>query len=232
MRQAVRRLAPVTTLCVSAAVLAMSTSGAFAAPVASAMSAMTDVAHQSLGERLAGWLTARGISDGATVLAVSAMPVVELRAGIPIGFMLGMNPLKVFVYAVVGNMIPVFLLLRLLRWEMVRRLAAPFLERARRKASAFGSGESIATALALFVGVPMPGTGAFTGCVVAFVLGLSERAAIVSIGAGVVMSACIMTILSAMGKAGAAIAMMAMLVAGFASILSSRRAAGRAHPLE
>jgi uncharacterized membrane protein len=177
------------------------------------------VKHIPLGQKIATALKKHGISDEAVVFTVSAMPVVELRGGIPLGFLFGMHPVKVFTLAVAGNMLPVFAILAFLRLAIVRRIADPLLNRARRMASSIGDSESLATALALFVGVPLPGTGAFTGTFIAFVLDMSIETSLISVGAGVLMAACIMTLLSSMGKSGAAIAIVAMLVVGIASIL-------------
>jgi uncharacterized membrane protein len=179
--------------------------------------------HESIGHRIAARLKRRGIPDEAVVFAVSALPVVELRGGIPLGYMLGMNPYKVFALAVAGNLFPVFGILAFLRLSVVRRLLGPFLTRARRMASSLGDSHSVATALALFVGVPLPGTGAFTGTFIAFVLDMPTKTAIASVGAGVVMAACIMTLLSSMGKLGAAVAIIAMLVGGGVSIARRSR---------
>jgi uncharacterized membrane protein len=172
---------------------------------------------------MASALKLHGISDEAVVFTVSAMPVVELRGGIPLGFLFGMHPVKVFALAVAGNMLPVFAILAFLRLAIVRRIAEPLLNRARRMASSLGDSRSLATALALFVGVPLPGTGAFTGTFIAFVLDMSIKTSLISVGAGVLMAACIMTLLSSMGKTGAAVAAVAMLVVGIISILRRSR---------
>lgn len=181
-----------------------------------------DGAHVSLGERVASALRERGISDELVIVAVSAMPVVELRAGIPIGCMLGLHPLKVMLLAVVGNMAPIVPLLLLLRVRIVQTLAARMLDRARRKALTLGTSGSRAKALALFVGVPLPGTGAWTGSVVAFILGMPFGQAVGALFAGVVIAASIMTALCALGKTGAALAAVALL--GFGSLSMVRGA--------
>lgn len=179
--------------------------------------------HQSLGERIARRLQLSGLSDELIVVAVSALPVVELRAGVPIGIvLLGLPPLTVMILAVLGNMIPVAVLLPLLQLRIVQRLAAPIISRARDKAAGVANAKSTLTALALFVGVPFPGTGGWTGTVVSFVLGLSVGKSFLSIGAGVVMSATIMTILSSAGRLGAAVAVATMLAVGVSSIVAQR----------
>lgn len=203
---------------------------AFATPLRVAVAADVGAEkHQSLGERIARRLQQSGLSDEWIVVVVSSMPVVELRAGVPIGILLfGLPPLTVLVLAVAGNMIPVALLLPLLQLRIVQRLAAPVLARAREKAAGVASAKSTLTALALFVGIPFPGTGGWTGTVVSFVLGLSVAQSFFAIGAGVVMSATIMTILSSAGRVGAAIAIAAMLAVGISSMVAQRPGSGQA----
>lgn len=175
--------------------------------------------HKSLGERLADKLRKQDVPDELVVFLLSAMPVVELRAGVPIGFVLGLHPLKVFALAVLGNIAPIIPLMLLLRIRVVQTLAAKVLDRARRKAASVGTAGSRAMALALFVGVPLPGTGAWTGSVVAFVLGMPIGRTILSLLAGVVMAASIMTVLCALGKVGAAFAGAVLLGVGVSSML-------------
>lgn len=205
-------------------------SAAFAPPLRVAQAVPVEE-HQSLGERIARRLQRSGLSNELIVVAVSALPVVELRAGVPIGIVLfGLPPLTVLLLAVAGNMIPVALLLPLLQLRLVQRVAAPVLARAREKAAGVANAKSTLTALALFVGVPFPGTGGWTGTLVSFVLGLSVAESFFSIGAGVVMSATIMIILSSTGRLGAAVAIAAMVAVGISSMMSQRTGAGTGLP--
>jgi uncharacterized membrane protein len=157
------------------------------------------------------------------VFVVSALPVVELRAGVPIGFMLGLPPARVFVLAVLGNMVPVLLILSVLRLEPIAALAAPLLVRARSKAASLAASPSLPIALLGFIAVPLPGTGAVTGSLIAYALGMPLRDALLSITGGVVGAACIMTLLSAMGRIGAAIALGALLTLCASTILNNSR---------
>ena len=78
--------------------------------------------------------------------------------------------------------------------------AAPLLKRAESKLAALPSGQSRSLALALFVGVPAPGTGAWTGALIAALLGMPIQAAMGSILVGVVLAGGIMTLLTLAGK--------------------------------
>ncbi len=128
------------------------------------------------------------------VLLLSASPVAELRGGIPLGISaFNLNPLTVWALAVVGNLLPV---VPLLLWlDPVSRFIAKrsthleaalswLFERTRKKHSdkidrygAFG--------LFVFVAIPAPGTGAWTGCLLAFLFGLPFRYAVLAVSAGV-----------------------------------------------
>lgn len=162
--------------------------------------------HVSLGDKLARRLRAVGVPDALIVFTLSALPVLELRAGVPAGFLLGLPPRDTFLLSVVGNLFPILPFLLLLRLSWVQALSRRVLGRARALAQTIGNAQSRTTALALFVGVPLPGTGAWTGSLVAFVLGMPLSSTMAALSAGVVMAATIMTALCALGWIGACIA--------------------------
>ncbi len=133
------------------------------------------------------------------VFFCSMMPLIELRGAIPIGAALGLPWLANFTVSVVGNMLPVpFILLfirHVLSWmKTTRRLhvIAEWLEEKAQKNTTkvlkyatFG--------LMLFVGIPLPGTGAWTGALVAALLNMRMKYSLPSIFAGVVLAAFIMS---------------------------------------
>lgn len=82
-------------------------------------------------------------------------------------------------------------------------------------------------ALALFVGVPLPGTGAWTGVMVAFVLGMKFWTAVMALGGGVIMAAIIVTALCVMGWIGAIIAGGVLLGGGIVAVLQSAKVDGK-----
>lgn len=129
-----------------------------------------------------------------------------------------MHPLKTLLLAVLGNLAPILPLMLILRVRFVQALAARVLDRARKKAAAVGNANSRAVALALFVGVPLPGTGAWTGSLVAFVLGMPFGQSFAALAAGVVMAASIMTVLCALGKVGALVAGTLLVGMGVSSV--------------
>lgn len=167
-----------------------------------------------LGDVVAGKLRASGFSDAWIVALIAAMPVVELRGAIPIGALMGLPIPKVFALCVVGNMAPILPLLVALRAPVVQKLLEKPLSKARAKSDAV-SGNARWSALAAFVGVPFPGTGAWTGAMVAFVLGMPLAEAMSAIFAGVIAAGAIVSALAAAGAKGAAIVVGA-IAAGFA----------------
>ncbi|KAJ1635269.1 putative small multi-drug export protein-domain-containing protein [Pavlovales sp. CCMP2436] len=134
------------------------------------------------------------------------LPVVELRGAVPVGAWLGVPPLRAFIVCVLGNSLAVFLLLAALRLPPVEALLRPVLERARAKMGGLGETKSLPLALAVFVGVPLPGTGGWTGAMIAHLLGMPFALAFGSIFAGVVMAGVIMSALTLAGWYGAAVA--------------------------
>merc|ERR1719428_1369574 len=111
-----------------------------------------------------------------------------------------------------------------LRSDFFKKLAAPLLKRAEKKLAALPSGQSRTLALTLFVGVPAPGTGAWTGAIIAYLLDMPFSTAMGAIFAGVVLAGVIMTILTLAGKTGALIALAALVAFGVGAIISSAKA--------
>ena len=145
--------------------------------------------------------------ESIRVILLATIPIGELRASIPIGIKFyEMDPLQVFVLSVMGNMLPVIPLLLFLdpvsnwlrRYTIFDRFFKWLFSRTRRynynnRVDKYGS-----LALIPFVAIPLPWTGAWTACAVAFVFGIRHRYAFSAIFAGVVMAGIIVT-LSCMG---------------------------------
>ncbi len=192
-----------------------------------------DVHHVSTGERIAARLRDSGWSDRAIVASISMLPIVELRGAIPVGIkFLDMPWWEVFLIAVVGNMIPVPLIIWALgplsRWGMRfpsgQRFFNWLFSRTRRKTAGVEKYETLG--LAVFVAIPLPATGAWTGAMAAFVMGLSMRHALWSILLGVVVAGVIMTVLTWLGWIGATIfglALLAMMVGSLQQMLKRER---------
>ena len=144
------------------------------------------------------------IKNYLIVFFISMLPLVELRGAIPMGAAFGMPWWQTFLISVVGNMLPVpFILLfigAILRWmagcrvKLFNRFAGWLLRKAEKNRAKV---EKYAFwGLALFVGVPLPGTGAWTGSLVAAVINLDFWKALLSALLGVLGAGLVMTLLS------------------------------------
>ena len=141
------------------------------------------------------------------VFLVSMVPIIELRGAIPIGIGWGLKTIPTYLIGVVGNMIPVpFILLfirAILKYMLKSERLKPIAEWIYRKAEKnTGKVEKYTTfGLFLFVAIPLPGTGAWTGALVAALLNIRMKYALPSIFAGVLTAGFIMTVGSELVKA-------------------------------
>ena len=151
------------------------------------------------------------------VFVISMVPIVELRGAIPIAESLGLNIALYYPIAIIGNMLPVPIIYlfarKVLEWGKDKKLTKKFftwcLEKgekggAKLKKSAGNSG--IFFALLLFVGIPLPGTGAWTGTLAASFLNLDFKTSISAVTLGVLLAGIIMSlgskIVATLGWAG------------------------------
>jgi len=135
------------------------------------------------------------------------VPIVELRGAIPIGVGMGVPVLTAYIIAVIGNMIPVpFIYLfarKLLVWGSDKKYIGRFFRFCLEKGEHGGeklknkAGAGIYVALMLFVGIPIPGTGAWTGTLAASLLDLDFKKSVIAVLLGVLMAGIIMGTVSA-----------------------------------
>ena len=135
------------------------------------------------------------------VLLAAALPVSELRGAIPLAIgVYGYDPWEAYLLAVLGNLLPVVPLLLFLgpvsdwlrRFTFWDKFFTWLFSRTRRKYIREHESFSL-TALALFVAVPLPVTGAWTGCAIAFLLGFRFWPAFAAISIGVLLAGVIVT---------------------------------------
>jgi uncharacterized membrane protein len=146
------------------------------------------------------------ISKELLIILTAALPVSELRGAIPLGISLGEGVLKTFCLAVLGNILPVAPLLVLLKpvserlryISFFRKFFNWLFERTRRKSGLVQKYEAIG--LILFVAIPLPVTGAWTGSVAASLFNLKFRLAFPAIIIGVVIAGIIVTFLVLTGR--------------------------------
>ncbi|MDE7246121.1 MAG: small multi-drug export protein [Oscillospiraceae bacterium] len=149
------------------------------------------------------WLTVNPVGEFCFTVLVSMLPVAELRLGIPFGVGQGLPVWAAYLAAVVGNMIPVpFIVVyirRIFRWmrERVPKLNS-FVDKMEKKAHL--KGELVSKfkylGLILFVAVPLPGTGAWTGSLAAAFLDMPLRKALPSILTGVLIAGFAISVLT------------------------------------
>lgn len=149
---------------------------------------------------LATWL-GQHVSPEVSVFLVSLLPLIEERGGLVLASMLKIPLKRALLPCVIGNILPIsfilFFIKKLLHWmssHKMGRLAAWIenkAEKNRPKIEKYGF-----WGLALFVGIPLPGTGAWTGSLVAAVFDMDLKKASISILIGVALAAVIMSIFS------------------------------------
>ncbi len=151
-------------------------------------------------------LLSLGFSKELVVLVIAAFPIVELRGAIPVAIIVFDFPwYYALLLAIIGNLLPVpFILLFLnaiTRWltkiAFFSRVLGWLFERTRRRGRVIERYERIG--LALFVAIPLPITGAWTGSLAAVLFGLKFRHAFLSILIGVIVAGGIVTSLSLLG---------------------------------
>ena len=128
------------------------------------------------------------------------MPLSELRGGIPLALYLGFSPLESYILGVVGNLIPVpfiLLLLDKIKNIKIKFISKAYLEITKRVEKKRDLIERYGyVGLTLFVAVPLPVTGAWTGSLLAFLLGLNKFKSFLAISVGVSLAGIIVTLTS------------------------------------
>ena len=140
------------------------------------------------------------------VFFVSMVPLIELRVAIPIAVGLGLPNLISFIIAIIGNMLPVPIIYlfarKVLEWGNDKKYTAKFFnwclvkgEKGGKKLEAT-AGIGLYWALFIFVGIPLPGTGAWTGTLAASILDLDFKKTVIAVMGGVLLAGLIMMAIS------------------------------------
>lgn len=147
------------------------------------------------------------IKNYVITFLVAMLPVIELRGAIPIAVGLGTPLVPSYVVAVIGNMVPVpfiyFFARKILEWGADRKYVGKFFRAVLNKGEKAGeklegkTGFALFIALALFVGIPLPGTGAWTGTLAASILKIDFKKSVISVMVGVLLAGIIMGLISA-----------------------------------
>ena len=146
-----------------------------------------------------------------SVFFISMVPLIELRGAIPIALGMDLPAVPAIIVCVIGNMLPVpviyFFARKFLVWGLDKPLIGAICrffhdkgEKAGKKLTAGKYGKyGLLVALMLFVGIPLPGTGAWTGTLGASFLDMGGKETAIAVSSGVVMAGVIMTIVSLLG---------------------------------
>ena len=147
--------------------------------------------------------------DYLVVFFVSMVPLIELRGAIPISQIRHLPIIQSYIIAIIGNMLPVpiiYLFARMvLEWGADKPLIGGFFSWCLEKGEKGGkklqqkAGRGLFLALLLFVGIPLPGTGAWTGTLAASILDMDFKSTVVAVMLGVLLAGVIMMVLSFAG---------------------------------
>lgn len=146
------------------------------------------------------WLFETIAGKSIMTFLISMVPVIELRGGIPYGISQDLEPWLAYTMSVLGNMVPVpFILLfirKILHWMKrypnLGRIAEKLEARAERKSGKVRKSELVG--LCILVALPLPGTGAWTGALVAALMEMRLKRAIPTIFLGVLIAALLVTL--------------------------------------
>ncbi|MFA6938379.1 MAG: small multi-drug export protein [Treponema sp.] len=147
------------------------------------------------------------------IFFISMVPLIELRGAIPVSQALNMPIIPSYIVSILGNMVPVpFIYLfarKFLEWgkdkKVIGKICSFFLDKGTKAGNKLEAkaGHGLFIALMLFVGVPLPGTGAWTGTLAASLLDMDAKQTTLSVMAGVIIAGVIM-MLASLGIFGAA----------------------------
>ena len=162
-----------------------------------------------MSEKIVNWIL--GIFGGLTSIAfgreilvfvISLLPILELRGGLLAASLLGLDPIPSYIICIIGNLLPVPFILwfitKILDWmrkskhfSKIANWLDKKVEKHKSSIEKFGF-----WGLVLFVGIPLPGTGAWTGTLIASVLEMDRKKAFLATIIGVIMASIIMMLIS------------------------------------
>lgn len=149
------------------------------------------------------WLNNSISGEFIMTMLVSMLPVVELRGGIPFGAAMGLNVALASVASIIGNMLPIPVLVlftkRIFQWikrkiPKLNKVIASLERRAESKSELIEKYSF--WGLLVLVAIPLPGTGAWTGALVAAVLDMPLKRSLVAIFGGVIVAAVIVSLIT------------------------------------
>lgn len=140
------------------------------------------------------------------VFLISMVPIIELRGAIPVAVGMGLPLIPSYIICIIGNMIPVpfiyFFARKVLEWGADKPVIGKFFTFCLEKGEKGGkklqakAGRGLFVALLLFVGIPLPGTGAWTGTLAASLLDMDFKSSVIAVMCGVLLAGVIMALIS------------------------------------
>ena len=145
------------------------------------------------------------LGEAIVTFLISMVPVIELRGAIPYAYANGVAPWLAFALSVVGNMVPVPFILLFIRkifawmkkYPRLGKIANKLETRAQNKSSGVKKSEIIG--LCILVAIPLPGTGAWTGALVAALMEMRMKRALPTIFLGVLIAGIAVTLVVSLG---------------------------------
>ncbi len=168
--------------------------------VTSASAEGTEEKSESFAEKVAGKLS--GLPDELVCFVISMVPIIELRGGLIVAAIKDIPLFKAVAICIAGNLVPIPFILLLItpifNWLKTTKLFKPLVEKLEKKS--LGKSEKIKKyeflGLVLFVGIPLPGTGAWTGSLIASLLNIKIKKAFPAICLGLLLATVIMCIIT------------------------------------
>lgn len=143
-----------------------------------------------------------GLNKDLTVFIISMIPILELRGGLIAAKVLSIPYVRALILCIIGNIIPIpFILLfinKIFEWLKNFRITRRIVEKLEKRA--MGKSDSIQKyeflGILLFVGIPLPGTGAWTGSLIAALLRIKLKKAVPAVFLGILLAAAIMSFIA------------------------------------
>lgn len=149
------------------------------------------------------------MKDYLWIFFISMVPLIELRGAIPVSQVLHLPIVQSYIICIIGNMLPVPIIYlfarKVLEWGADKPVIGKFFTWCLEKGEKGGrklqekAGRGLFLALLLFVGIPLPGTGAWTGTLAASILDMDFKSTTVAVMLGVLLAGIIMMVLSFAG---------------------------------
>lgn len=147
-------------------------------------------------------ITGMAFGKEIMVFIISLMPILELRGGLLAASLIGLDPIPSYIISIIGNILPIPFILwfmgSILKWmhgkKHLNKIATWLDKKVEKNRSKI---ENVGFwGLVLFVGIPLPGTGVWTGCLIASVLQMNKKKSFLAATLGVIMASIIMMFIS------------------------------------